>query len=56
MYHPYFKEISGDMFKFTYSAVAYHYKIPRCRLKREYTYSEIKEMLIDILYFNKDNK
>ena len=39
--------------KHMYTNVAVFYKIPSPRLRKEYTFSEIKEMYIDILYYNK---
>jgi len=39
-----------------YTNVAIFYKIPSPLLKKKYTLSEIKEMYIDILYYNKKQK
>jgi len=36
--------------------VSLFYKIPKQELIKKYKYSEIKEMYIDILYYNKEKK
>ena len=36
-----------------YTNVAVFYKIPSPKLKKEYKFSEVKEMYIDLLYYNK---
>jgi hypothetical protein len=39
-----------------YTNVAIFYKIPSPILKQKYKFSVVKEMYIDVLYYNKHNK
>jgi len=42
------------MFIHIYSNVALYYRIPAIELKRKYTFTQVKEMFIDIVYMNKN--
>lgn len=50
------KELDNNLLKHIWANVSIFYKIPPPDLKRKYTFSEVKDMYINVIYYQEKNK
>ena len=51
LFHDQLKILDNNLLKHIYANVSVFYKIPPSDLRRKYKFSEVKEMFVDIIYY-----